>query len=370
MTGRTKTFNGRFLTAAQTGVQRVARELLTATDALLTGEGAGDAASCWRVLAPAARSPDPARPRDLVLSHMVREDAGALPGQAWEQLYLPVRTRGDLLVNLCNMAPLVHRRSITMIHDAQVYLTPGSYSAAFRAWYQIALPVIGRQSLRILTVSNYSKAQLVRFGVAPAHRIDVVPNGSDHILACPSSPDILRTLGLEAQGYAVALSNTQAHKNIRILLQAAARPAFDGARLVLVGGAGAEDFARLGFAPPPNVVFAGRVDDAQLRALVEGAACFACPSTTEGFGLPPAEAMQLGCPVVASPEGALPETCGDAAIYAPSDDPEAWAEAMGAFLGSPELRLHHAALGRRQASRFLWRDSSRRLLEILEAFSG
>jgi glycosyltransferase involved in cell wall biosynthesis len=370
MTGRTTTFNGRFLTAAQTGVQRVARELLTATDALLTGGEAGEAAPHWRVLAPAARSPGLARSHDLVLRHMIREDAGALPGQAWEQLYLPVRTRADLLVNLCNMAPLVHRRSITMIHDAQVFLTPQSYSAAFRAWYQVALPVIGRRSLRVLTVSNYSKTQLVRFGVAPADRIDVVPNGSDHILACPSSPEILTTLGLEAKGYAVALSNTQAHKNIKVLLQAADRPAFGGARLVLVGGAGAEDFARLGFAPPAHVVFAGRVDDAQLRALVEGAACFACPSTTEGFGLPPAEAMQLGCPVVASPEGALPETCGDAAVYAAADDPQAWAEAMGAFVGSADLRARHAALGFRQAARFRWADSARQLLDILAAQGG
>jgi glycosyltransferase involved in cell wall biosynthesis len=366
MTTRTTTFNGRFLAAAQTGVQRVARELLMATDALLTREP-GEAAPHHRVLAPASRTPDPVRSPDMVLAHMIREDAGTLPGQMWEQLELPVLTHADLLVNLCNMAPLVHRRAITMIHDAQVFLTPTSYSAPFRTWYQLALPVIGRQSLRVLTVSEYSKTQLVRFGVAPVHRIDVVPNGSDHILACSSSPAILKTLGLEAQGYALALSNTQAHKNIKVLLQAVTHRAFDGARLVLVGGAGAEDFARLGFAPPANVVFAGRVDDAQLRALVEGAACFACPSTTEGFGLPPAEAMQLGCPVVAAPEGALPETCGDAAVYAAADDPEAWAEAMGAFVSSADLRARHAALGYRQAARFRWADSARKLLDILAA---
>jgi glycosyltransferase involved in cell wall biosynthesis len=222
--------------------------------------------------------------------------------------------------------------------------------------------------LRVLTVSDYSKAQLVRFGVAPEHRIDVVPNGSDHILATPASPEILEKLGLEKGSYAVAMSSTQRHKNINVLLQAAGCRAFGGARLVLVGGAGAEQFARQGLAPPSNVVFTGRVSDGELRSLVENAACFACPSTTEGFGLPPSEAMQLGCPVVVSPKGALPETCGEAAVYAAAGEPEAWAEAIAAFVGAADLRARYTSLGYEQAARFKWSNSARKLLDILAMY--
>ena len=54
-----------------------------------------------------------------------------------------------------------------MVHDAQVYLSPRSYSRGFRLWYRLALPVLGRRNQRILTVSAYSREQIARFGIAP-----------------------------------------------------------------------------------------------------------------------------------------------------------------------------------------------------------
>ena len=74
---------------------------------------------------------------------------------------------GCLLVNLCNLAPLAGGRSITMIHDAQVFISPNSYSRAFRSWYQFALPRIGKSSQLVLTVSEFSRGQLEHYGVAP-----------------------------------------------------------------------------------------------------------------------------------------------------------------------------------------------------------
>ena len=94
---------------------------------------------------------------------------------------------------------------------------------------------------------------------------------------------------------------------------------------MLIGDAGADAFRRRGHPPPPNVTFAGRVTDPELRGLLEGALAFLCPSTTEGFGLPPLEAMALGTPAIVAPEGALPEVCADAALYADARDPAPWA---------------------------------------------
>jgi glycosyltransferase involved in cell wall biosynthesis len=254
-----------------------------------------------------------------------------------------------------------------MIHDAQVFLTPESYSRAFRAFYKFALPRIGSCAEKILTVSEYSRKELVRFGVASASKIEVIYNGADHILSCPVDPEIVVRLGLEPYKYAVALSNTQAHKNISVLLRAFASPSMASARLVLVGNADERDFRKLGQNPPANVLFAGPVTDGQLRTLLENAAGLAFPSTTEGFGLPPAEAMSLGCPVVAAPFGALPEVCGEAAVYASPHDASAWSEAILNLMEGDALRQRASVLGLARAKNFTWAAAARKLLHIIEA---
>ncbi len=358
MTTRTVAFNGKFLSASMTGVHRVAWELISGVQDLLTESDDASRPDC-RMIAP--RSARPLAPlTDIPLS-----TRSLLTWQVWEQFELPLRARSALLVSLCNLSPILHRPAITMIHDAQVFLTPDSYSPAFRSWYQFALPAIGRSARRILTVSDYSRQQLVRFGVAPASRIDVIHNGSDHILLCPPSPDIVPRLGLEPGRYVVALANTQVHKNIATLVTASSLRSMAGVKLVLVGAATGDDFRAAGMTTLDNVVFAGRTSDSELRSLMEHAACLAFPSLTEGFGLPPAEAMRLGCPVAAAPEGALPEVCGDAAVYVPALDPEAWAEALRNFADSESLRSTHAALGRARNGLFQWRSASRQLLDII-----
>ncbi|NWG45603.1 MAG: glycosyltransferase family 4 protein [Alphaproteobacteria bacterium] len=292
--------------------------------------------------------------------------SGRLGGQAWEQLELP-RAAGDgLLVNLCNLAPLVSRRSVTLIHDAQVFASPGSYGAAFRAWYRLAQPLLGRRQAKILTVSAFSAEALARFGVAPRARIEVVHNGVDHLRRIPADPALAVRLGLAPGAYAVALANTQSHKNVGLLMRAFADPRLSGVALVLFGGADRAAFEAAGHAVPPNAVFAGRASDAELRGLLEAARCLLFPSTTEGFGLPPLEAMDLGCPAVVAPCGALPEVCGPAATTAPADDPAAWAEAVRAR-GEPGVRARWSEAGRARAAGFTWEAAARRLLSILDA---
>jgi hypothetical protein len=83
-----------------------------------------------------------------------------------------------------------------MIHDAQTFSSPRSYDFAFRNFYQVMLPIIGRRSLRTLTVSNYSASQLEHFGIAPRGAIDVVHNGADHCDMAKARPDATTRLGL------------------------------------------------------------------------------------------------------------------------------------------------------------------------------
>jgi glycosyltransferase involved in cell wall biosynthesis len=347
-------FNGKFLSAAPTGVHRVARELIANLDASLAERADVASERSWSLVKP--RDAD----RVMPLAVIRPRTAGVLTWQPWEQAELPLLAGTSMLVSLCNLAPVYHP-GVAMIHDAQVFLSPQSYGAAFAAWYRFALPRIGRSSRLILTVSEYSRRKLVEFGVAPYEKIEVIHNGADHLAKVDADPQILDRLGLWPRAYVVALANVQKHKNIGVLLEAFGRPGLSSARLVLVGAADAQMFAGTGHPAPPNATFAGVVSDGEMRALLEQAACLAFPSTTEGFGLPPLEAMALGCPAIIAPRGALPEVCGAAAVAAEPDDATAWEAAIQMMLESADHRSHWGVLGRLQAAKFTWRASAERL---------
>lgn len=356
-------FNGKFLTVSPTGVHRVAEELIRAFERLMVNHGNAAKLPEVSVVAPTTATRTPSFSQIRLNKQGF---ASGLPREyPWEQINLPWLARGATLVNLCNMGPLLHGDSLTMIHDAQVYLTPASYSLSFRLWYRLVQPLLGRTNRQILTVSEYSKQQLVHYGVAPAEKITVLYNGCDHVLARTPVDGFVDASGLEEGRYVLALSSTQSHKNIRVLFQAFADERLSHLTLVLFGAAGRSTFEDLGFAVPPNVHFVGRIDDGELAALMSHALAFACPSTTEGFGLPPLEAMILGCPAIIAPCGALPEVCGDAALRADPHNPDQWVEKITSLAADPDLHATLRESGRRQANLFTWDAAARKLAGIL-----
>jgi glycosyltransferase involved in cell wall biosynthesis len=346
--------NGRFMSAPLSGVQRVAYQLLQELDANATLY-ADNFGLNLEILHPAGvTSP--------TYKHIGSRQVGYLKGQLWEQLELARAASGGFVLNLCNMGPIAKPRSVTMIHDAQVHTSPKSYSTAFRLWYQLAHPLIGRIHRQILTVSSFSKTELVDRGIAAAERISVIPNGCDHITRVAPDRSVIARLRLQSGRFVVSSANTQHHKNIGILLQAFSDRRLNGTRLVLFGGATRQDFEAAGHFVPANVVFAGRLRDEEVAGLLSEALCLACPSLTEGFGLMPLEAMALGCPAIVAPCGALTEVCAGAALMAAPDDPVEWIRQIEQLAYSPGLREEMAQLGRERASRYTWQNSATMLV--------
>lgn len=348
--------NGKFYAGATNGVHRVADRLLRELDELAS---AGRAPAAWdmRLLLPACAN---WAPRFAAIVPVPQRGGHT---QRWEQTVLPVVARSGVLASFANLAPALHPRKLTMVHDAQFRLSPHSYPAKLRWGYRALIPLGARSSRLVVTVSDYARDSLATFGIAAAGTTRVIHNGADHILETAADGAMLARHGLKTGSYAMLFGSAARYKNVAVVFAAFARAELSDVPLVVVGPSRASLVAA-GLAPPASAVFVGAVDDAGLRALYEGARCLLYPSRTEGFGLPPVEAMLCGCPVVAAPAGAIPEVCHDAVIYAGVDDAAAWAAAVAA-LAPGELRDAKIAAGRERARRFTWRAAGVKLAAAL-----
>jgi glycosyltransferase involved in cell wall biosynthesis len=274
-------------------------------------------------------------------------------GHAWEQLVLPARTaRAPGLLCPANLAPLGARNAIVVIHDAAALRHPGWYSRAYAAWQALVLPRIARAARRVVTVSEFSRAELGELlGVESA----VVPGGVDARFTPDADPEpARRALGL-GRPYVLCVASQTARKNLAALL-----PASRDAEIVVAGGHRPQFAAERGLA---GLRMLGHVDDALLPGLYAGAQAFVLPSLYEGFGLPVLEAMAAGTPVLATTAGALPETCGDAALLV-EPDPAAIRAGLAQLLADSGDRRER---GLARAREFTWDRTARELDAVVQA---
>ncbi|MFS0848420.1 glycosyltransferase family 4 protein [Novosphingobium panipatense] len=352
--------NGKFYSGGLNGVHRVADRLVRELDRQLEGAGGPSVT----LLLPTRHS-GTWRP---ALRTIAIRDCDEAPSQVWEQRRLPFLAADGVLVNLANLAPLRHRRKLTLIHDAQFLFPDSSYPLRQRLGYRLLAPRIARSSQAVLTVSNYSRRMLDVMGVSAGARTGVLYNGADHILDVEPDVQVLADLGLAPRSFALMIGSGKAYKNNAVVLAAFGRHAPPGVPLVVVGPDRAE-LEAAGLSVPPGVIFAGTCDDRRLRALYSAARCVLCPSRTEGFGLPPLEAMLCGTPVIVAPAGALPEICRDAAVYADVDDPSSWRDAIAALDPAAALFAQKVLSGMDRARRFTWRRAGEQLRDTLLTMS-
>jgi glycosyltransferase involved in cell wall biosynthesis len=235
--------------------------------------------------------------------------------------------------------------SVITVHDLAVIRHPATLSGWNRRYSRRTLRRVLAAADAIVAVSADTADDLAAFAPDAADRVRVIPNGVD---AFWSEPDE-RPSGSDGP-YVLAVATPEPRKNLGRLADAMRLRRERGApeRLVLVGGGGWGD---AGIPDAPWIEPMGRVDDRRLRALYRGASAVAIPSLHEGSGLPALEAFAAGAPVVAARAGALPETCGDAAVLVDPFSPRAIADGIDRAIAERDALV---ACGRERASGRTW----------------
>jgi glycosyltransferase involved in cell wall biosynthesis len=272
-------------------------------------------------------------------------------GHLWEQAVLPLSARqAEVLYCPGNLAPVASRRCVVVIHDVAALRHPEWYGSVYSAYQRALLPLLARRARRVITVSEFSRGEIVeRLGV-PAEKVAVVPNGVDERFSPAADPvPARRRFGLE-RPYVLTVGTRIARKNLAALAAAARAARAEGLDLVAVGS----DRGYMRAEPDVPLRPLGYVADDLLPGLYAGARVVAMPSLYEGFGLPCLEAMAAGVPVVAADRAALPEVCGGAALLVDPTDGGALAGAVLAAARDEALRGRLSAAGLERARAFTW----------------
>jgi glycosyltransferase involved in cell wall biosynthesis len=246
----------------------------------------------------------------------------------------------------------------TTVHDLVPLRFPDWVQGRTRRMHTAKYRNAARTCDVIFANSAFTSRETVELLGVPEDRVLVALPGVDEVF---SSEGAKADLGA---AYILTVATLEPRKNLGALVEAHRLLGRDDLLLAVVG---AEGWGAQPQLDRPGIVRLGYVDEDELARLYRGAAVFAYPSRFEGFGLPVIEAMACGVPVVCSSHESMDEACGDAALRADPESPEAIAAALDAALREPGERTRR---GRVHAARFSWADTGRAFLDgYLEAVS-
>lgn len=281
----------------------------------------------------------------------------------WEQVLQPLelaRVRPDLLHSLAFVLPVgVIYPSVVTVYDLSFKYTPDRFSSTRRLYLSMFTAQACRRARRVITISESTKADVTQaFGIAP-EKVDVAyPGLSPAFRPLPRAEvEAFRVRrGLPGR-FILYLGTLEPRKNLDVLLRAFDRLRHQAPdiKLVLAGGRGWRSESLLKLIQELNlqdaVLFPGFLPGEDLPCWYNAAAVFVYPSSYEGFGIPVAEALACGRPVVTSNVSSLPEAGGDAALLTPPGDVAALTESLAQAL---TLTPEQLARGPAHAARFTW----------------
>lgn len=339
--------NGKFLGQKKTGVQRFAYEIINQLDNLSNYHE-------FTLLVPKSVNSIPELKNIKIIKY------GSLKGILWEQLCFPfyLITRHATGLNLGNVAPLI-KPDIVCMHDMNFKANPDFFSWEFVLWYNIQMLNFKYRAKKILTVSQFSKNEIIKYYKIKSERIHVIYNGWEHIKSIESDDNILNNNDfIRIDDYYFTLSSLAPNKNIQwILKNAKYNP---NEQYLIAGGLDLNVYGKeTKFQVPDNVHFLGYISDSEVVSLISHCKAFLFPTLYEGFGIPPLEALALGSNIIVSNTECMREIYSNVAYFIDPYEPNVL---LSELLQSKEINKSQI---RNVLYKYSWIESGLRLKNIL-----
>lgn len=273
--------------------------------------------------------------------------------------------------------PGVKGKKLTIVHDMAHLACRNTVRFKNRMWLDMTLKRSCKRADMIITVSEFSKSEIIKYLGIPEEKIRVMYPGVDLDLfkteySKDQIEDAKKKYNIQGE-YFLYLGTIEPRKNIQRIIEAYAclrEERRDVPKLVLAGGKGwlcdsiyetAERLNKGG-----DIVFTGYVDEEDSPLLFSGARAFLFPSLYEGFGTPPIEAMACGTPVISAKAASMPEIIGDAGILVDPYSVEEICEAMKKILEDEQLYTELVSRGLERSERYDWKNSVNTLKNIYQ----
>lgn len=345
--------NARFLTQPITGVQRFAIEISKILKQNLKGE----------ILF--------AAPKGIIHDEIAQEldvrVVGSTQSYFWEQIDLYrflKKNNSPILINLCNTAPLLYNKNVVTIHDLAFEVFPQTYSKSFLHIYKYLIPRIAHRARKIITVSEFSKSEIVKYYGVPEAKIEVIHN------AVNSSFHYVEDIRLKEKKYFLTVSSLNYRKNLKLVLNAfnTLNNKEKNIKLYVVGDIDSRSFSKYNlndFKTNQNIVFLGRLSDEDLMKYYSNSIAFIYPSLYEGFGIPPLEAQFCNSAAIVSDIECFHEIFQDSVIFTNILDSQDLVKNMQLFFDD-NFKDNFIIKGMKNKNKYNWERSGEKLLRLLE----
>jgi len=269
--------------------------------------------------------------------------------------------------------PVAAAKRLVTVHDTyHLAAESGIFSPLQRLYAKFVMRRAVAVSDVVLTVSEFSKGEILKYCPADPSKIKVVYNAVDQeVFSGTKNPDVIKKYSLP-EDFILFVGNVKPNKNLITLLKAL--KIMEGVNLVIVGkrdgfitgDSAVAEMVNSSGSLKNRVFFTGYVDDKDIPSIYAAASVFVFPSLYEGFGIPPLEAQSSGCPVVSSPAASLREVCAESVIYCDPLDPADIAEKVMDVRSSSDVRTDLINKGYENIRRFGWEKSALEIAQIIE----